>query len=253
VTDGPVAEQGASVYPGHRVLAAFPFFDEIDKLRLLAPKFAPGLVDEVLGVDDGSTDGGPEYLRARNIRVISQDHLGVGAALKNAVRYARSHGFSVIVIMAGNNKDDPAEIPRLMKGILEGADYVQGSRFLPGGASDNLPLFRRVAIKLLSILFTIYARKRCTDLTNGFRAYRLSLLDDPRINIEQEWLDNYEYEYYVHWKAYRLGYEVREVAVSKIYPSEKGVQYSKIPPIRGWWRMLRPFLLLSLRLKKRRE
>jgi dolichol-phosphate mannosyltransferase len=137
-----------------------------------------------------------------------------------------------------------------VKPLLDGYDYVQGSRFLPGGSSPNLPLFRRFAIRLLSLIFQLYTGKQCTDLTNGFRAYRLSLLSNHRINVDQEWLDNYEYEYYVHWKAYKLGYGVAEVPVTKAYPAEKGIEYSKIKPITGWWRMLRPFILLGLGLKK---
>jgi len=119
-----------------------------------------------------------------------------------------------------------------------------------GTASPNLPLFRHWAIRLLSLLFRLYTRRSCTDLTNGFRAYRLSLFDDPRINIWQDWLDTYEYEYYVHWKAYTLGYRVIEVPVTKAYPAEKGVSYTKIRPVTDWWKMLRPFVLLATGIKR---
>jgi hypothetical protein len=54
----------------------------------------------------------------------------------------------------------------------------------------------------------------------------------------------------VHWKAYTLGYAVAEVPVTKSYPGVRGVEYSKIKPITGWWRMLRPFVLLGLGIKK---
>ena len=239
------------VYPGHRVLLMFPVYNEGPKLTQLAGKLRDGLVDKVIAVNDGSTDEGPEILRAYGVEVVDQPHTGLGASIKRAVRYAREHGYDILVIMAGNNKDDPAETPRLVEPIVhEGVDYVQGSRFLPGGSSPNLPLFRWVSIKLLSLLFTIYSFKRCTDLTNGFRAYRISLLDNPRIDIAQDWLDTYEYELYVHWKAYTLGYKVKEVPVTKAYPEEKGVEYTKISPITGWWRMLRPIVLLALRIRK---
>lgn len=240
------------LHPGHRVLATFPFHNERDKLALLAAKIRPGLVDHWLPVDDGSTDGSAEILRARGIEPLTQPaRQGIGSALKAVVRYGRSHGYDVMVVLAGNNKDDPSEIPRLLAPIMEqGVDYVQGSRFLAGGSSPHLPPFRRVAIRMLSLIFRLYARRNCTDLTNGFRAYRLALFDDPRIDIEQDWLDDYEFEYYVHWKAYTLGYAVAEVPVTKTYPGVKGVEYSKIRPITGWWRMLRPFILLGLGLKK---
>jgi dolichol-phosphate mannosyltransferase len=246
----PEAASGTR-YAGHRVLAMFPFFNEEGKIRHMAPRLAPELVDCFLGINDGSNDGGPEILRTRGIQILDQSRSGVGACIKRAIRYGRDQGYDILVVMAGNNKDNPDEIPHLLQPILDGkADYVQGSRFLPGGASLHLPLFRLASIKLLSAFFRLYTWKKCTDLTNGFRAYRLNLFDDPRIDIEQEWLDGYELEYYIHWKAYKLGYRVVEVAVTKTYPADKKVSYTKISPISGWWQMLRPFFLLALGIKK---
>jgi dolichol-phosphate mannosyltransferase len=229
----------------------FPFYNEGPKFEAWVDQLSLPVADKILAVNDGSTDDGPNILRARGIEVLDQQRRGIGACIRRCVGYAREHGHDILVVMAGNGKDDPAEVPRLVDAIVTGgADYVQGSRFLPGGASPNLPLFRRASIRLLSFLFSAYTRRRCTDLTNGFRAYRISLLDDPRIDIEQDWLDTYELEYYVHWKAYTLRYAVAEVPVTKRYPGERGVEYTKIRPVVGWWRMLRPFVLLGLRIRK---
>lgn len=234
-----------------KVVATFPFHDERGKLELLVPKLASAPVDLWLPVDDGSTDGGADLLRARGIEpLVNETRSGIGACLRKVVHEGRKRGCDVMVVMAGNNKDDPAEIPRLLAPILEGrADYVQGSRFLPGGSSPHLPPFRWFAIQILSFAFRVFSGKPTTDLTNGFRAYRLSLFDDPRIKIDQDWLDDYEFEYYVHWKAYMLGYRTVEVPVTKSYPSQKGVEYSKVKPFSGWWRMLRPFVFLFFRIK----
>jgi dolichol-phosphate mannosyltransferase len=234
-----------------KVLATFPFHNERDKLTRLVPKIRPGPVDAWLPVDDGSTDGGAELLRAAGIVPLRNERRsGIGACLRRVVHEGRRQGFDVLVVMAGNDKDDPAEIPRLLAPIRAGeADYVQGSRFLPGGASPRLPAFRRAAIPLLSAIFRRYTGRPSTDLTNGFRAYRLSLFDDPRIDIDQDWLDDYEFEYYVHWKAFTLGYRVTEVPVTKSYPADRNAEYSKVRPLVGWWRMLRPFVLLFLRIK----
>ncbi|PIR15390.1 MAG: hypothetical protein COV48_14665, partial [Elusimicrobia bacterium CG11_big_fil_rev_8_21_14_0_20_64_6] len=233
----------ASLYPGHRVLAMFPFYNEQDRLAEMAPRLRPGLVDKFIGVSDGSTDLGPQVLRDGGIEVLEIAHAGAGACMKRAVRYAQENGYDIMVVMAGNNKDNPEEIPRLLDPILnEGCDYVQGSRFLPGGGYPHLPAFRFFAIKLLSLLFSFYTLRRCTELTNGFRAYSLRLFADPRIDIWQEWLDGYEYEYYIHWKVHAYGYKIKEVPVIKSYPAKKGMRYSKIRPFIGWWHMLRPFI-----------
>ena len=88
-----------------------------------------------------------------------------------------------------------------------------------------------------------------TDTTNGYRALRLAVLDDKRVDLDQEWLDKYELEPYLLYTLIRLGYPVREVPVTKIYPlSELG--YTKMKPITGWWSILRPIFILGFGLKR---
>ena len=161
---------------------------------------------------------------------------------------ARASGHWAVVVMAANGKDDPAEAPRLIEQLRAGYDYVQGSRYLrAGGISVNLPRGRDLMIRAYTLVFRLLSGFRISDVTNGYRAYRLSLLDDPRIRIEQSWLDRYELEYYIHWKAITLGYRVVEVGVSKTYP--KTGAYSKIRRVWDWWSIIRPTLLLWLHLK----
>jgi dolichol-phosphate mannosyltransferase len=87
-----------------------------------------------------------------------------------------------------------------------------------------------------------------TESTNGFRAFRTTLLNDARIRLNQSWLDQYELEPYLYWKTIRLGYRTCEVPVTKIYPP-KAIGYTKMKPITGWWSMLRPIVLLGLGLR----
>ena len=104
-------------------------------------------------------------------------------------------------------------------------------------------------IKGYTLVFRLLIRRAGTDVTNGFRAYRLALLDDPRIDIDQEWLDHYELEYYIHYKAMTLGFRTSEVPVSKTYPPQRR-SYSKIRPFRDWWSIIRPTVLLRLGLRR---
>jgi len=228
------------------VAMIFPLFNERHAIAGLVERVPP-IIAETIVVDDGSDDGGPELARAAGARVISQGHRrGVGAAIRTGIEAARANGHGVVVVLAANGKDDPAEAPRLIDRLSAGYDYVQGSRFLrEGGASVHLPLGRGLMIRGYTFLFRILSGFAATDVTNGFRAYRLSLLDDPRIRIDQPWLDRYELEYYLQWKAIKLGYRVVEVGVSKTYPKGGG-NYSKIRRVRDWWSIVKPTLLLWL-------
>ena len=98
-------------------------------------------------------------------------------------------------------------------------------------------------------VIVFFVRKKITDSTNGFRAIRLSILEDKKIDINQSWLDHYELEPYLLFKAIKLGYKHKEVPVTKIYPPRK-LGYTKMRPITGWWSILKPIFYLGLGIKK---
>jgi dolichol-phosphate mannosyltransferase len=238
------------VYRGLHVCLIAPVLDEEQKIGEVVRRTPHDIVDKVLVVDDGSTDRSPEVARALGATVLPMGRtVGVGAALRAGFQWARTRGFDVIVVIAGNNKDAPEEIPRLLDAIAEGADFVQGSRFRSGGGTRSMPLYRRLATRVHPVLFSLAARKWVSESTNGFRAFRTRLLEDQRINLNQRWLDEYELEPYLYWKVIRLGYRTAEVPVTKIYPP-KSVGYTKMAPITGWWSILRPVILLGLGLRK---
>jgi len=78
---------------------------------------------------------------------------------------------------------------------------------------------------------------------------KVSVLDDPRIDLDQRWLDHYELEVYLLMKVLKLGYRTREVPVSKIYPP-RSLGQTKMRPVLDWWRMLRPVFYLGLGLRR---
>ncbi len=238
------------------VIAFLPVYNEEEHVGELLANFKPvvaeGVVDEVLAVDDGSTDQTRSILRGFDYCTVitHPERRGCGDAIRSAYRHALERGYDVFVIMAGNGKDDPAQIQRVIQPILDDdADYVQGSRYLSGGYSEGLPKHRNIAIRLFTWAFSAALQRRYTDCTNGFRAYRTSILRDDRIDWRQDWLGHsYEIEFYLHYKVAQLGYRVREVPVSKVYRQTRSGAHTKVRA-RDWVTNLKPLVYLRLGLK----
>lgn len=236
-----------------KILVSVFAYNEGVKIKNTLSKFPLNRKYDLLVINDGSVDNSLDYIKEfDNVRIISNDrNLGIGASIKLMFKYALSEGYHIAVIMAGNDKDNPDEIERIVDPIIdEGYDFVQGSRYLPGGFFGNMPFYRQIATRYIHpALFTFISGMKVTDSTNGFRAVRTSLLQDNNIDITQEWLDKYELEPYLFYKAIKLGYRVKEAPVTKIYPP-KELGYTKMKPFIGWWSILRPLFLLGLGLKK---
>ena len=204
---------------------------------------------EMVLVDDGSRDRSPEIAVERGLRVLRHDkNLGVGASIRTGIKFARAEGrFDYVLIMSSNGKMYPEETQRVINPIVEGrADYVQGSRFLAGGQSPSLSGFRSMAIPLYSKLASILLGKSFTDITCGYRAYTLRIFDDQRVNLDQDWLNRYEAELYIHFYACKLGLRMVEVPVTIDYSHLAPGRKTKMRPLSGWWSLARPLVLLRL-------
>jgi dolichol-phosphate mannosyltransferase len=234
-----------------RVLAATFAYNEGEKIRRTLARHPPNRSYDLLVHDDGSTDGALDAVEPGIIVLRTPTNQGIGAAMKRVFQYALDHDYDVLVIHAGNDKDNPLEIPALLEPLQrDAADFVQGSRYLGGGGFGNMPAYRVLGTRTIHpLMFSIAARKRVTESTNGFRAFRTALLRDPRIDWRQDWLDRYELEPYLMLKAIVLGYRHMEVAVTKIYPPHQ-LGYTKMRPFIDWWSIIRPVVYLGLGLKK---
>ncbi len=234
-----------------RYCCAVFVLNEGERLHAQLERMRPAAAQvDVVVADGGSSDGSvaEEQLRGRGVRalLVKTGPGRLSAQMRMAFAWALDEGYEGIVVMDGNNKDDPAAIPAFVAALENGCDHVQGSRFVPGGRAVNTPLVRLLGIRLLHApLVSLAAGRRYTDTTNGFRAYSRRLLLDPRVAPFREVFSGYELHYYLAIRAARLGFTVAEVPVAREYPAHGKIP-TKISPVRGNLRILRTLLRACL-------
>lgn len=239
----------------HNIIVILPAYNEEGKIGSAVRKVIndppKGLIKTCLVVDDGSTDNTAAEAEKNGARVLKKDrNSGVGSAIREGIYFAKKNNYDIIVVMAGDDQDVPAEIPAVLEPILKlNYDFVQGSRRLRGKRTINMPLFRRITTRIYSILFGLITGFPCTDGTNGFRAFKTDVIANPTINLDQEWLNTYELEPYLFFKLIESGYRVCEVPVTKYY-HKKVIGYSKMVPFKDWWNILKPLIYLKIGLRK---
>jgi dolichol-phosphate mannosyltransferase len=249
VPAAPNVRSAAAAGPGRlRVAAVIPAYNEEGKIGRVLRKIPQGLVDAIIVVDDCSRDRTSEEARQGGAIVLRHAvNQGVGAGIRTGIDHARQHGFDVVTILSGDDQHDPNELPVVLGPILAGqCDFVQGSRRLGGGRMVQIGWFRRLTTAIYPLLFRLATGFRSTDATNGFRAFRVSIFQDRRINLWQEWLNRYELEPYLLYQAVTTGKRVREVPITIIY-HQQGT--TKMRGLKDWWRILRPVVLLTLGLR----
>jgi dolichol-phosphate mannosyltransferase len=213
--------------------------------QLAALKPYSSLVDIIIA-DGESADGSlpPPLLKDNDVRalLIKRGPGRLGAQIRMALSYALAENYAGFIFMDGNDKDDPRALPLFAAALREGFDHVQGSRFIPGGEAVNNPWWRLWAVqKIHAPLIRRAAGFAYTDTTNGFRAYSRRFITDPRVLPFRDAFDGYELHYYLAIRAARLGFSVKEVPVTRRYPSD-GTVPSKISPVAGSLKVMRALL-----------
>ncbi len=224
-----------------------PVYNEIDRFPALLEELRGGELacDDILLVNSGSTDGCEELIRKAGLPYIDiPTNQGANLTYIKAVDWALENGYDVLGTLAGNGKMLPSEMPRLLDPVLQGkADYVSGSRFLPGGSFPNIRRFRQHSIPMVNRFVQLLTGVKLTDATCGYRCWRLDIIRRARFDWHAKWLWSYGLEYYLYAKVLLDGgFRSIEVPVTMRYPP-RGQRCSKIPPIVGWYQMLKPWVI----------
>ena len=172
-----------------RVVLIIPTFNErgnigrlIDELQAIFPSLPHDM--QILVVDDNSPDGTVEVVRERqsrstNLHLLEGKKQGLGAAYIRGMRYALGHlSADAVFEMDADFSHKPSDVPRLLSALERGADFVIGSRYVPGGSiPQEWGLHRRMNSRFGNIVARYVAGMyRVHDCTAGFRAIRGDVL-----------------------------------------------------------------------------
>jgi glycosyltransferase involved in cell wall biosynthesis len=187
------------------VTAVIPTLNEAQNLPHVLRKLPSG-VNELIVVDGHSIDATVEVTQdlRPDARVVLQDKQGKGNAL--ACGFAAARG-DIIVTVDADGSTDPEEIPRFIAPLIDGADFVKGSRYVDGGGSADITRVRSAGNRALGASVNLLFGTHYTDLCYGYNAFWRTCL--PQLHVT---CDGFEVETVINVRAARSGLNVVEVA-----------------------------------------
>lgn len=206
-------------YPGiGRVLVVIPTYNEIDNVRMIVGRVRNAVPEvDVLIADDNSPDGtgqAADELAAADSQVHVMHRAGkegLGAAYVAGFRWARDHGYDIVVQMDADGSHAPEELPLLLDALNEN-DAVIGSRWVKGGKVVNWPFHRLMISQCGNIYVRMMLGMGIKDATGGYRAYRLTVLDKAELDSIQS--QGYSYQVELTWRIHRNGFSIVEVPIT---------------------------------------
>ena len=201
-----------------RPLVIIPTYNERANLPALIEQLLTISDLRVLIVDDASPDGtgqiADEYAAAKRARVQvlhRTGRRGLGLSYIDGMYVALRTDATHILQMDADLSHNPADIPRLLQ-AAEHAEFVIGSRYVPGGKIENWPIHRRMLSAFANRYIRAITRMTIRDCTSGFRCWRREALE--RLPLASIRSDGYAFIVELAWEASRAGFRCAEVPIT---------------------------------------
>ncbi len=200
------------------ILVIIPTYNELESLPVIVSavrETAPNV--HILVADDNSPDGTgqlADQLAAadQNVHVLHRTAKnGLGAAYLAGFEWARDKNYSVVVEMDADGSHRAIDLPVLLNALVD-ADVVLGSRWISGGEVVNWPLSRKILSRGGNLYTRILLNIPLHDATGGFRAYRLTALEQIDLSAVQS--QGYCFQVDLAWRCVQAGLQVVEVPIT---------------------------------------
>ncbi len=203
------------------VSAVIPTLNEAANIPHVFEHLPKG-INELIVVDGHSTDRTIDVARELrpDARIVLQDRKGKGNAL--ACGFAAARG-DILVMIDADGSTDPTEIPSFIRPLIQGADFVKGSRYMKGGGSADITGLRSVGNRALGASVNLLFGTSYTDLCYGYSAFWRRCL--PHLHVT---CDGFEVETVLNVRAAKAGFEIVEV------PSFEQVRLYGLSNLNAW-------------------
>ncbi|MEM9419761.1 MAG: glycosyltransferase family 2 protein [Planctomycetota bacterium] len=198
-----------------RILVAVPVYNEQKYIQNVIAKIAEFASDDVLVIDDGSTDYTPMLLAMQPVDVIRhKTNLGYGRAIRDAFRWAQTYDYDWLITMDCDEQHEPESLPAFEEAILsDDADVISGSRYVsPDQCGDPPPEERRKINQTITGWVNDRLHLNITDAFCGYKAYRVSALADLNLCV-----DGYAIPLQFWVQHAVAGHRVKELPIKLIY------------------------------------
>jgi len=198
------------------VIVCLPTYNERENLESMVRALAPHGY-RILVIDDNSPDGTGEIADrlAAELDLVSVLHRpekqGLGPACIAGFKQALADGAEIVVEMDSDFSHDPADVPRLVAAVEDGADFALGSRYVEGGGTTNWGLGRRVLSRGASMYARTILGVKLHDVTAGFTCYRRGVLE--ALDLASIDSQGYVFQIEMKYRALRKGFKVAEVPI----------------------------------------
>lgn len=211
-----------------KVAVIVPTLNEAGTIIDVLDRLPKDIVDEILVVDGGSSDGTARLAFENGYRVLFQKKKGLANAIKQGIAETTAE---IVIIIDSDGSHNPEDIPRFIEKLEDGFDLVIGSRYVEGGHSYDDTFFTWIGNRAINILLQLIHHIPINDSLMGYKTFRRHVINNIGITSQHQ-----EFDAEIVIKANKRGFKIGAIPVIE---NRRSYGKSKLNPLRTTIRIIR--------------